>query len=1163
MPVSLPAAFVAQTTTATDFADPVFLTPGKYRVDDLSAMANGVENPPAGGGDLLVTWEKVDTLSWTLEAEQTGQEWKQGVPTAPVSYGGWTETADRGFSRAFTGTSILGATAVDVAAIHAQLSSYGDEVADFATITDAEPGVAGPGYVRSYEVPANSGRYYREIFEAATGAFFSNHWDGAAWGGWQGGAAVAITNENWILSLGEALTGQNVHGQSDGPAVVNFSRTIVPPLSGTADFELTFGANSIVPGALDVGTILIGTMPGASDVFDSSALGVNLSSALLERTEPITLNPGFPHFVTMGSGPDGSIIDPYFSVREASNPEWAASVIPEVTETVVGSVAGSDGPQTFTATFTPDVDGVYPFSIGAKPGSLTTNLAIRLGTATANASILDGFTDLSLRLTNADPVRTFPVQLVGGTEYIVGYQPGNAGSTAEDVFFSLRPISVVSINASGFPTPGDENSLGINSADNLQTLVEKAENYVDWAPSVAPEVTETLVPDFLGSTAVPFTATFTADETGYYIAEHRALAVNPNAYIQIGTTLGGTDLLDTIPSTADRLFPTELTKFYRIFMRKGQTAFAQTAPGGAGTAQGMGFSIRPISRGNEYTPTHAIPLLGNYSIDLRVGNEHNEGSIDIAEPGVTIETGHDLLSADTLHIVVTDINQPGKPWDIIEIPIPEFLAKGESFGHVYGTGYIEVFVGNAATGQILFEDENRNLTYERSWVTKRTLVGTSGISPRVGEIVPVAAVGFKTPAQGYLPWKDGRVVNGAVDYPVFASMVPWWVDGDDLLFEGTVDGAYIRNLGGNAGPEGTFQGQATAVNGLSATYRRPNNPTPSQVNGGGGNMVRGNTNQPVPITGDTETRPDSYAFQHYVIVDTYRETAGAGAASITPAHGRMELTNNQAIAASIQAITMNTGGGSDRGVYPFDTVTVAKGGMVVTPGGFVDNDATTQVMDGTNTTSSMVVPRPGDYEFKIAVPSALDSTIESDDRPLAAISVNGSIVKVYNIHDLANSSSSADQDKVISDIITLPANALVQAGYYIEGGDDEAWGYRDPLETIPPDSATVVYGYFELRQLPESVTPLTTSTGHEPPHIQSFDTTTDWGTAAGGFYTITVPAATHGKTAPSTIQFWQDIAGVLGLTQVDTVRRQANGDVEFSVPDSPDARFAGEVSIGD
>jgi len=301
---------------------------------------------------------------------------------------------------------------------------------------------------------------------------------------------------------------------------------------------------------------------------------------------------------------------------------------------------------------------------------------------------------------------------------------------------------------------------------------------------------------------------------------------------------------------------------------------------------------------------HAIPLLGNYSIDLRVGNEHNAGPIDIAEPGVTIETGHDLSSADKLHIVVTDINQSGKPWDIIEIPIPEFLAKGESFGHVYGTGYIEVFVGNAATGQILVEDENRSLTYERSWVTKRTLVGTSGISPRVGEIVPVAAVGFKTPAQGYLPWKDGRVVNGAVDYPVFASMVPWWVDGDDLLFEGTVDGAYIRNLGGNAGPEGTFQGQATAVNGLSATYRRPNNPTPSQVNGGGGNMVRGNTNQPVPITGDTETRPDSYAFQHYVIVDTYPTSLDPGVLANVPVSGSLTLVSDIVLGAGGQDDTV-------------------------------------------------------------------------------------------------------------------------------------------------------------------------------------------------------------------------------------------------------------------
>jgi len=1062
-------AFSAEAMTPQDFNHADYQTPGFYYFANIAAVANSPANAPSAGGVLLVARLSNGSIEYLLREEFTDRTWKQGqaLPaTGTITSAGWTETLDRSYANDFTGTTVLGADANAVAALDAQISAFGDYIADLSALTDGPGGLTGPGKIQSQEMSANTGRYERTITEYDTGNVYTNYWDGAAWlPEWQGGTpsstsltvlssadngqtiapgfydlnadaafsvtleapaesyrfansrlnlsatnavtinaanpatetftdisgaqvagpivldvpgygfelypesatdwhivdaiiipptssqsstAAAITNENWILSLGEALAGQNVPGQSDGPAVVSFSQTIFPPLGGTTAFELTFGANSVVPGTLDVGTILIGTTPGASDVFDSSALGVNLSSTLLERTEPITLNPGFQYFVTMGSGPDGSIIDPYFSVRE---------------------------------------------------------------------------------------------------------------------------VGVAGINASGFSAPGDENSLGINSDDNLQTLAQKVENYVDWAPSVASEVTETLASGLVGSTAVPFTATFTADETGYYIAEHRALSVNPNAYIQIGTTLGGTDLLDTVPSTPDRLFPTELTKFYRIFMKKGQTAFVQTAPGGGGTAQGVGFSIRPISRGNEYTPENAIPLLGNYSVDLIVGDEHNEGPIDIGEPSVTIETGHNLIDADTLHIVVTDINQPEKPWDIIEIPIPEFLAKGESFGHVYGTGYIEVFVGNAATGQIILEDENRNLTYQRSWVTKRTLVGTSGISPRVGEIVPVAAVGFKTPAQGYLPWKDGRVVNGAIDYPVFASMVPWWVDGNDLLFEGTVDGAYIRNLGGNAAAEGVFQSDATAVNGLSATYRRVNNQVSTNVNNGAGNTLRSFGEVALPLTGDIETRPAGYAFQYYVIVDTYREAAGAGAASITPAHGRMELTNNQAIAAAIQDITMNTGGGSDRGVYPFDTVTVAKGGMVVTPGGFVDNDATTQVMDGTNTTSSMVVPRAGDYEFKISVPSALDSTIENDDRPLAAISVNGAIVKVYNIHDLANSTSSADQDKAISDTITLPGNALVQAGYYIEGGDDEAWGYRPPLETAAPDSATIVYAYFELRQLPESVTP--------------------------------------------------------------------------------------------
>jgi len=180
------------------------------------------------------------------------------------------------------------------------------------------------------------------------------------------------------------------------------------------------------------------------------------------------------------------------------------------------------------------------------------------------------------------------------------------------------------------------------------------------------------------------------------------------------------------------------------------------------------------------------------------------------------------------------------------------------------------------------------------------------------------------------------------------------------------------------------------------------------------------------------------------------------------AHGRMELNNNQGIAADIEDITMATSTGGV-GVYPFNEVTIMDGGMVATVAGFVDNNAASQNPTATNATSSMVVPNDGKYEAKIAVPSALDSTVETDDRPLAAIFVNGVIHKVFNIHDLAFDASSADQDKFVTDVLVLSAGDRVHAGYRIEGGGTEAWGYREPLETNA--AIDVVYSFFELRQL--------------------------------------------------------------------------------------------------
>jgi len=130
----------------------------------------------------------------------------------------------------------------------------------------------------------------------------------------------------------------------------------------------------------------------------------------------------------------------------------------------------------------------------------------------------------------------------------------------------------------------------------------------------------------------------------------------------------------------------------------------------------------------------------------------------------------------------------------------------------------------------------------------------SGSSSRLGEFVH--AKSGKLVSEGYLPVNPGTITNGATDYPIWASMYPEYVSGNDIVFPTNVEGIFLRNLGGNAANEGDFQEDQQA--------RNPQNPVSTTVNSGSGNTVRN-------ITSREETRPDNRAYQLYTIVDTYHE----------------------------------------------------------------------------------------------------------------------------------------------------------------------------------------------------------------------------------------------------------------------------------------------------
>jgi hypothetical protein len=78
---------------------------------------------------------------------------------------------------------------------------------------------------------------------------------------------------------------------------------------------------------------------------------------------------------------------------------------------------------------------------------------------------------------------------------------------------------------------------------------------------------------------------------------------------------------------------------------------------------------------------------------------------------------------------------------------------------------------------------------------------------------------------------------------------------------------------------------------------------------------------------------------------------------------------------------------------------------------------------------------------------------------------------------------------------------------------------------------------------------------------QTFNATTDWGSPSGGFYTISVSAASHGKGATPMIGIYELVAAQYQLVTVDQAQMDGSGNISFRVTDSPDLRFAGLVLI--
>jgi hypothetical protein len=84
---------------------------------------------------------------------------------------------------------------------------------------------------------------------------------------------------------------------------------------------------------------------------------------------------------------------------------------------------------------------------------------------------------------------------------------------------------------------------------------------------------------------------------------------------------------------------------------------------------------------------------------------------------------------------------------------------------------------------------------------------------------------------------------------------------------------------------------------------------------------------------------------------------------------------------------------------------------------------------------------------------------------------------------------------------------------------------------------------------------------HVPHYVGIFNATTDWGSAAGGFYTITVTAAMHGKGVSPMVQTYKKSGTDYDKNEPDRVRVSSTGSVAIRVDEAPDLRFEGKIII--
>lgn len=241
----------------------------------------------------------------------------------------------------------------------------------------------------------------------------------------------------------------------------------------------------------------------------------------------------------------------------------------------------------------------------------------------------------------------------------------------------------------------------------------------------------------------------------------------------------------------------------------------------------------------------------------------------------TVITGFDLAQSTDLTLKFFFRDQGSdRGWPPTEVDVDNFLLEEtdgqatDAFVHIHDNDWVGINLIDAATGEMSFTESGRDV--EIAWIE---LWGhKTKVSPLVGFMIP-GPPGLEATITGLREIRARTIVNGAMDYPIFAARRPDLIaaNGNDLVISPQYEGAHFRNLGGNAPAFGDFATDKTAANGLSVQSRFTRN---ENTRTGGGAFRLTGAGSEIPVNGtvssiDNETAPAGFAQQWYFIFDDF------------------------------------------------------------------------------------------------------------------------------------------------------------------------------------------------------------------------------------------------------------------------------------------------------